>query len=236
MDDRTPIPAGDYNVHATKSEFKATKKKDGHQLLFTLKVLDGAHKGHTLFVGLNLNNPNPETVAIANKELNSMSQACGKVGVQDSDELHLIPFIAGVVVKPATAQYPEGNDVKSYKAIAGGMAPPNAVIPPVAVPPVTPPITTPPQPVAPVVDPVAVVPTTTPVTPVAVPPLPPVVDPVLAAASAAVVPVAPVAPVAPVVPEAAIPAPVAPAATPAPVAPVAPVAAAPGVAKLPWEV
>jgi len=207
MDDRTPIPAGDYPVHITKSAFKETKAKDGHRLVFTLKVLEGPHKDHTLFVGLNLNNPNPETVSIANKELNSMSQACGKVGVQDSDELHLIPFVVGVTLKPATAQYPEGNEVGSYKPVVGG-----GMIPPVAAP-VAVPVA--PAPVAPVTNPVA------PVAPVAAPvPVAPVA-PVPAVAPVAV-PVAPIAPVAPVAPA-------------APVAPGV-AAPAPGVAKLPWEV
>jgi len=177
MDDRSPIPAGDYQVHAIKSEFKETKAKNGHRLVFTLKVLEGVHKGHTLFVGLNLNNPNPEAVAVANKELNSMAQACGKVGVADSDELHSIPFIVSVTVKAATTQYPEGNEISAYKPVTSApVAAPVAA--PVVPAPVLPVAAAPVVPVAPVVNPVAAQPVAapapeTPVAPVAPAPVAP---------------------------------------------------------------
>ena len=64
---------------------------------------------------LNLDNPNAVAVEIANKELNSMCQACGKEGVEDSDELLQIPFCATIKITPGDAQYPPKNEISAYK-------------------------------------------------------------------------------------------------------------------------
>jgi len=114
MDDRSVIPAGEYLAHIVKTEFKPTKAKTGHFLAIQYKVLEGDHKGRVVFSNLNLDNPNPVAVEIANKELNSLCAACGLEGVEDSDELLQIPFLLTVKVKPADAQWPEGNEVAGY--------------------------------------------------------------------------------------------------------------------------
>jgi len=119
MDDRTPIPAGTYPAHITKSEFKATKAKTGHYLNLTWKVLDGPHKGKVVFNLLNLDNPNPVAVEIATKELNSICQAMGKAGVQDSDELHNIPVFLTLKVTEGTAQFAPKNEITGYKPASG---------------------------------------------------------------------------------------------------------------------
>ncbi len=115
MNDFSAIPAGKYVVMISKSTFKQTKAKTGHYLQLSLKVTEGQHKGKILFENLNLDNPNPVAVEIANKALNSICQACGKSGVDDSEELHGIPFIATVAVTPATPQRGEGNQIKFYE-------------------------------------------------------------------------------------------------------------------------
>ena len=91
LTDFSAIPAGKYPMMLIKSEFKQTKAKDGHYLDCRFKVIDGERKGKLLFEKFNLDNPNPVAVEIANKAVNSLSAACGKVGVEDSEELHGIP-------------------------------------------------------------------------------------------------------------------------------------------------
>ena len=72
LDDYTPIPAGDVIAQIIKSQYKETKKKDGNYLQLIWKVVMGKYKGRTLFDNLNLDNPNPIAVEIANKTLNSI--------------------------------------------------------------------------------------------------------------------------------------------------------------------
>ena len=115
--DRSALPAGDYLVHIVKSEMKQTKAKNGHYLSLHMQVLSPEDKkGRFLFSNLNLDNPNPVAMEIANKELNSICQACDQEGVEDSEELHQLPFMVTVKVDPATAQWPEGNSITAYKA------------------------------------------------------------------------------------------------------------------------
>ncbi len=119
LDDFTPLPAGDYVVAISKSEYKATKAKNGHYLQLILKVVDGPDKGRTIFENLNLDNPNAIAVEIANKALNSICQACEKVGVEDSSELHSIPMVATLKVNPATFTNPPSNSITAYKPNTG---------------------------------------------------------------------------------------------------------------------
>ncbi len=114
-EDYTPIPAGKLLVQIVKSEYKQNKNKNGSYLQLNWEVLNGKYKGRILYDRLNLENPNPIAVEIANKTLNSICKACNKIGVKDSEELHAIPIEITVSVKPATATNPASNEIKAYK-------------------------------------------------------------------------------------------------------------------------
>jgi len=121
LNDFTPVPPNDYKVIITKSEFKKTRAGTGHYLSIQMKIIEGEYKGRILFENLNLDNPNPTAVEIANKALNTICKACNKVGVQDSEELHGIPMIATVAVTEATKTRPASNDIKFYAPVEGAM-------------------------------------------------------------------------------------------------------------------
>lgn len=113
------MPAGDYVVSIIKSEMKETAAKNGNYLMLQMKVIAGEFKGRMIFENLNLDNPNPTAVEIAYKTLNSICQAVGKVGVQDSQELHGIPFVTRLKVVPKTPQYPASNSCTGFKKYEG---------------------------------------------------------------------------------------------------------------------
>lgn len=116
MEDFTPIPAGErLSVMVVKSELKDTKAGNGKRLLFYMKVQDGEYKGKTVFTGLNIVNPNPTAVEISQKELASICEACGKVTITDSQELHGIPFFITVGIEESDG-YPPKNIVKKYES------------------------------------------------------------------------------------------------------------------------
>lgn len=87
MKDFSSIPKGDYIVKVTKSEYGANSKKTGHKLAITLEVQNKDHKGHKVFVNLNLDNPSETAVEIANNELATICDAIGKASIKDTDEL-----------------------------------------------------------------------------------------------------------------------------------------------------
>ena len=114
MADFTAIPTGKYIAIIVKSEMKTTRDQTGNYLKLELKIIDGKHKGRIVFDMLNLVNQNSQTMQIANNILNTICNACGKVSVQDSLELHNIPMNITVGIKPATNTYDASNIVKHY--------------------------------------------------------------------------------------------------------------------------
>tara|TARA_Y100001963_G_scaffold152582_1_gene237708 strand:- start:257 stop:739 length:483 start_codon:yes stop_codon:yes gene_type:complete len=118
--DYSPIPPGEYRVHVIGSDLKATKAGTGNYLELEMEVLDGEHQGRKLFDRLNIDNPNQQAVDIAQRTLNAICVAVGKLSIADSNELHNIPMIAVVKVDPARGDYGPSNSIKTYKPAGGG--------------------------------------------------------------------------------------------------------------------
>ncbi|MBF0094660.1 MAG: DUF669 domain-containing protein, partial [Alphaproteobacteria bacterium] len=106
-----PLPPGRYLVQIVASEMRPTKdgQGQGQYLWLELDVLEGAFTGRKLFDRLNLVNNSAQTVEIAQRTLSAICHAVGKLQVQDSEELHLIPLIADVKVKAGTNGYDASN-------------------------------------------------------------------------------------------------------------------------------
>lgn len=125
------VPAGWYNVAVDETEMKPTKGGDGAYLKFRFTILDGQYHGRKLFINLNIRNPNPQTVEIAQRQLSAICHATGVLNLQDTQQLYGIPLKVKVSVrKDPTGQYEDQNDIKSFKNIneqvdmAGGPTPP----------------------------------------------------------------------------------------------------------------
>lgn len=118
-----PIPADDYLAHITASDIKQTKAKTGKYIKFEFTIIDGEYKGRKIWTNLNIINRNPVAVEIAQKELATLCRACGVAQVEDTQELHGIPFVMSVKIKPASGDFPAGNEPCGYAAVEGGEAP-----------------------------------------------------------------------------------------------------------------
>lgn len=114
--DFEPVPAGWYIGEVVKSEYKPNSAKTGHYLTCQVRILEPEkHKGRVVFNLMNLDNPNQQAVEIAQKELASMCEACGIDELEDSVELHGIPFGMRLSIKPGDANWPPKNEIKAYK-------------------------------------------------------------------------------------------------------------------------
>lgn len=111
------MPPGMYAVMATASERKPTKSGTGEYLQFTIDVLDEAYNTKKLWARLNLWNPNPTAVSIANQELAQLCIAVGVPAPQDSSELLNIPFIVKLGVEQDN-KGAEQNRILNYFSIA----------------------------------------------------------------------------------------------------------------------
>ena len=105
-------PAGKYLSQIVSSEMRPTTDGRGQYLYLELDILDGQFAGRKLFDRLNLVNDNPDTVDIAKRALSSICRATGQMQVKDSEQLHLIPMIADVRVRPPKGQYGESNSIR----------------------------------------------------------------------------------------------------------------------------
>lgn len=106
------FPAGKYLAQIVSSEMRPTKDGRGQYLFLELDILEGQFAGRKLFDRLNLVNDNPDTVDIATRTLSAICRATGQMQVKDSEQLHLIPLIADVRVRPPKGQYGESNSIR----------------------------------------------------------------------------------------------------------------------------
>jgi hypothetical protein len=83
-------------------------------------VIDGQHKGRLIWDRLNLDNPNPQAVEIARRDLSAICRAVGVITPRDSTDLHDKPCEVKLTVRPAKGEYGPANEVKGYRASSGG--------------------------------------------------------------------------------------------------------------------
>ena len=112
-----PLPAGEYEMMIVKSDTKPTKAGTGHYLECEMHVISGEHSGRRHWERFNLDNPNAQTVKIAQESLAKLCAALGVDEVDDSEQLHDRPFIAevGIDKKDNTR-----NVIWGYQPALGG--------------------------------------------------------------------------------------------------------------------
>lgn len=133
------LPPGKYLAQIVASEMRVTKDGHGQYLYLEVDILEGQYAGRKLFDRLNLVNANPDTVQIAQRTLSSICRAVGKLQVSNSEQLHLIPLIADVRVRPPKGMYGESNSIRYLPRNAAPTTAPTATAPtaPIAACPVT---------------------------------------------------------------------------------------------------
>lgn len=118
MNNFDPIPAGEYLSQIVESDIKETAAKTGKYIKLKFEILEGDYKGRFIWTNLNIINPNPVAVDIANKELATICRACGKAVIQDTMELHGIPILLKIRIVPAKGDYPASNSPTGYKCVS----------------------------------------------------------------------------------------------------------------------
>jgi hypothetical protein len=108
-----PVPTGWYIAIMDQSEMKATADGQGERLAVRYQIIDGKYTNHKIFGGFNTRNSNPKTVDIAWRQLSAQCHAVGVLDLQDTNQLHNIPFKLKVVLQPA---YQDKETGKTYEA------------------------------------------------------------------------------------------------------------------------
>ncbi len=105
------LPIGKHPVVVDSSEVKPNKENNGGYLQLNLKIIDGPQTGTVGAYRLNLYHSNQQTVEIAHKQLSAVCHVTGVFMLQDSAQLHNIPFIVEVGPQKNDPQYTEVKKV-----------------------------------------------------------------------------------------------------------------------------
>lgn len=129
------MPVGTYELQVIESDVVPTKAGDGEILNLTIEVVNGPCANRKIWERLNIRNPNAQAQSISLRAFADLCLAVGKSEVNDSEELHFIPFRAQVgIEKDKTGQYPDKNKIKRYLPAGNAPAPVQAKAAPAPAP------------------------------------------------------------------------------------------------------
>ena len=121
-----PIPPGWYTVTIASAEVKATKNGTGQYIAIRYDVTGPTHQGRVIFGNLNIRNQSPKAEEIGRQQLGEICRAICLAKVGDTDQLIGNALSIKVDIEKSE-QYGDKNQVRGFKAIAGG-APPRAAM------------------------------------------------------------------------------------------------------------
>ena len=117
MSERSALPAGEYVAAMVKSDrTQARSNANNSYIACEFEVTEGQFQGRRFWTNLNLWNGNSQAVDIAQRELNSIMHACGRLRVNDTEELHGIPMRVKLKVK-TDGQYGDKNEVANFSPL-----------------------------------------------------------------------------------------------------------------------
>lgn len=120
--DFSPLPAGWYSSTISGAEIKQTKAGTGEYIAIKYSITGPTHQGRVIYGNLNIKNPNPKAEEIGRQQLGDIMRAIGLARVDDTDQLIGGSLSIKLEVK-SSEQYGDGNEVKGFKAVAGGALP-----------------------------------------------------------------------------------------------------------------
>lgn len=111
------LPPGEYEAQVVESEITETSSGSGEMLKLTFEVTTGDFERRRVWERLNIVNANSTAQRIAQQSLAKLCSACGLAGIDDSDELHFIPILIKVDIRPGKGEFRDQNVIKGYREI-----------------------------------------------------------------------------------------------------------------------
>lgn len=121
-DDRTPIPAGTYEVTIEDADLRDTKRGTGKYIALSLRVEGPSHAGRMVFDNLNIRNQNPKAENIGLAQFGNLLRAIGLTSIQDTDQLIGHRVRANVKIE-RSEEWGDKNGVKSYQSATASPLP-----------------------------------------------------------------------------------------------------------------
>ncbi|OYU73151.1 MAG: hypothetical protein CFE32_21725 [Alphaproteobacteria bacterium PA3] len=91
---------------------RPTRNGNGEFLSIAMDILEGPLQGRKAFDQLNLINPNPTTVEMAQRTLSAICHATGELHVSDSEDLHFKPMTIRVSIRKPKDGGQERNQIR----------------------------------------------------------------------------------------------------------------------------
>lgn len=113
-DDFEPMRDGWYPAQIIDSEITDTRA-GGQMLKISGEITDGEYGGRLFWDNLNIVNSNEVAQRIANQRLGKYCAAVGLGPIDDTEDLHNIPFMVKLGIEPGEGQYRDKNVVKDVK-------------------------------------------------------------------------------------------------------------------------
>jgi hypothetical protein len=117
------IPDGWYTATIKEVTIKNTKDGTGKIMNFRFDITGPSNAGRVVFVGLNVQNRNPQAEEMAQRDLKAIRTALGMSMIKNTDQLIGKNLKVKVGVQKGTGDYPDKNTCKSYAAIEGSQMP-----------------------------------------------------------------------------------------------------------------
>lgn len=118
------LPKGDYQAKVVESAVAPTASGSGEMLKLVFEVMAGDVRGRRIVERLNIVNAHATAQRIAQEMLARLCAAAGLAGIADSDELHGIPVVIRVDIRPGSDGYGDRNVIKDYRPLVVAKPPP----------------------------------------------------------------------------------------------------------------
>lgn len=125
-DNLEPIPPGRYELEVVDSDLVQAKSGKGTLLKLQHRVVSGPHENRRIFSQHNFQHENATAQDIGQREIKALCAAVGHMGpLEDSNDLHGIPFMATVKMSKTTPEYPDPkNEIGRFIPRGGADAAP----------------------------------------------------------------------------------------------------------------
>ncbi|PKR88398.1 hypothetical protein CXZ10_15385 [Pleomorphomonas diazotrophica] len=111
------VPPGDYQAEVVESAVLPTASGRGETLKLVFEIGAGDFRGRRVTEWLNIVNDHATAQRIAQEMLARLCAAAGLAGIADSDELHRIPVMIRVDIRPGSDGYGDRNTIKDYRPL-----------------------------------------------------------------------------------------------------------------------
>lgn len=110
----TPLPVGEYEMEIVESDYDINRAGDGMVLKCKAQVVGGEYDGRPFYLNYDLENADPQTEKIGQRDFAALRRATGVLQPEESHELHFKRFGVKIGIKNRKDTGEPENVVRRY--------------------------------------------------------------------------------------------------------------------------